>query len=186
MTDQDQRLGQLNYAGYVNALPTKTTWDGKPLPAWRASAEGEKELTDAIRGAWQGGAERVIAEALGVGDVLLLRLELATLRRVAGDDFRGGEGPWAFRVEGGTYRVALPPKGTHESTMQRLAPLLIADLGGGYLERVIVDPASGPNGPRRLAFVIEGGQAPADLLPSPPPTGTGSPGSPPPPAQGGD
>ncbi len=185
MTDQDQRLGRANYAGYVDALPTKTTWDGKALPVWRASAEGEKELTDAIRGGWQGGAERVIEEALGVRDVLLLRLELAVLRRVAYDDLRGGEGPWAFRVDGGTYRVALPPKGTHEDTMQRLAPLLIADLGGGYLERVLVDPAN-PSGPRRLAFVLEGAQAPADLQPSTAPTGTGKPGDPPPPAQGDD
>ncbi len=54
----DQRLGRLNYEGYCDLNPTKTTWDGKPLPTW-------EQLTDQIRAQWQAGAERVLRE-LGI------------------------------------------------------------------------------------------------------------------------
>ncbi len=94
---------------------------------------------------------------------LLLRLELAVLRRLAYDDQRYGEGPWTFRVENGTYHVAMPPSGTHDATMAKLAPLLKQDLGGGHLDECLVDPSDpgDPGGPRRTSFVIEGA-APAD------------------------
>ncbi|HEU4409425.1 MAG TPA: hypothetical protein VFS43_29475 [Polyangiaceae bacterium] len=133
-------------------------------------------------------------------DDLLKRLSAAVYRHLATDDMTGGEGTWAFRIDLGTRRVALPPEGTRIETMQRLSAAVAADpsVGGGHLMSVPVDPAN-PGGPKRLALVADGdyvppqGDAPAPAALSegtgegeryPAPAGPAGPGSPPPPAQG--
>ncbi len=91
-----------------------------------------------------------------IKDPLLRKLELETYRALGQDDKTGGEGAWTFYLAtNGTDRVAVPPDGTWGSTLQAVAPKVIAAMGGGHVADVAVDPAD-PGGPRRKAIVVGG------------------------------